>query len=105
MSVRREVTRIPRFSALYFQRVSVPKVCPHCRTEYGDEQLICPNDGAALGGAGGGPDPFVGQVLADRYRVIRMLGEGGMGRVYLAEHVRMGRMSAVKVMSPALAST
>src|SRR2546423_4473324 len=50
-------------------------------------------------------DPLVGQILADRYRILRTLGEGGMGRVYLAEHVKMGRKSAVKVMSPALAPT
>ena len=105
MTAQREVTRIPRVATLFFQRVSVPKVCPHCRTEYSDEQLICPNDGAMLSGAGGGDDPLLGQVLAERYRMIRTLGEGGMGRVYLAEHVRMGRMSAVKVMSPALAPT
>ncbi len=50
-------------------------------------------------------DPLIGRVLADRYKVIRTIGEGGMGRVYLAEHVRMGRLSAVKVMSPSLAPT
>ena len=105
MTAEREVTRIPPVATQFFQRVSVPKVCPHCRTEYSDEQLICPNDGAMLSGAGGVDDPILGSMLAERYRVIRMLGEGGMGRVYLAEHVRMGRMSAVKVMSPALAPT
>src|SRR3954466_8692110 len=50
-------------------------------------------------------DDLVGQIIADRYRVISTLGEGGMGRVYLAEHVRMRRQCAVKVISPALAST
>ncbi|MGH7619541.1 MAG: protein kinase domain-containing protein, partial [Gemmatimonadaceae bacterium] len=48
-------------------------------------------------------DRLVGQIVADRYQILAVLGEGGMGRVYLAEHVRMGRKSAVKVMSPNMA--
>jgi eukaryotic-like serine/threonine-protein kinase len=84
----------------------VLKVCPLCRTEYGSDQETCPRDGARLDAtAAASADPLVGKILADRYRVLRTLGEGGMGRVYLAEHVRMGRLSAVKVMSPALAPT
>ncbi len=51
------------------------------------------------------PDPLIGQVIADRYHVTALVGEGGMGRVYVAEHVRMGRKSALKVMSPALKTT
>jgi len=50
-------------------------------------------------------DPLIGQLIADRYQILSMIGEGGMGRVYLAEHVRMGRKSAVKVINPALATT
>jgi eukaryotic-like serine/threonine-protein kinase len=83
----------------------VPKVCPHCRTEYDSEQTVCPNDGATLSDPSLPVDLLVGQLLADRYRIIRTLGEGGMGRVYLGEHVRMGRLSAVKVMHPSLAPT
>ena len=48
---------------------------------------------------------LIGHVIADRYQVLSLLGQGGMGRVYLAEHVRMGRKSAVKVMSPQLAGS
>ncbi len=80
-------------------------VCPLCGTEYPTELESCPSDGARLGLNAVPSDPFIGKILADRYRVLRTLGEGGMGRVYLAEHVRMGRLSAVKVMSPALAPT
>ena len=44
-----------------------------------------------------------GALIADRYRVISKLGQGGMGQVYLAEHVRMGRKSALKIMNPGMA--
>jgi serine/threonine protein kinase len=41
-----------------------------------------------------------GQVIADRYRVERLLGEGGMGAVYLVEHVHMRKRYALKVLHP-----
>ncbi|HXD49283.1 MAG TPA: protein kinase [Gemmatimonadaceae bacterium] len=78
------------------------KICTHCGAEFDPEQRFCPNDGTPLRPRGSN-DPLIGQVIADRYQVLQILGEGGMGRVYLAEHVRMGRKSAVKVMSPNLA--
>ena len=83
----------------------MPNTCPQCHAEYGDELQVCPTDGAQLVVAPPAGDPLIGRLLADRYKVLRTIGEGGMGRVYLAEHVRMGRLSAVKVMSPALAPT
>ena len=78
-------------------------MCPTCGTEYPSEERFCPRDGTALRALGGGAE-IVGSVIADRYHVIKKLGEGGMGRVYLAEQVKMGRMSAVKVMNRRLAS-
>src|SRR4051812_14249967 len=44
-------------------------------------------------------DPLVGRVISERYRVIRKLGEGGMGTVYLAEHVFIEKKVALKVLS------
>jgi serine/threonine-protein kinase len=76
--------------------------CTTCGTEYDADQKFCPNDGTPLRAVESG-DPLVGQVIADRYRILSMLGQGGMGRVYLADHVRMGRKCAIKVISPEMA--
>lgn len=45
---------------------------------------------------------LIGSIIADRYCILRSVGEGGMGQVYEAEHIRMKRRSAIKVMRPAL---
>ncbi len=45
-------------------------------------------------------DPLVGTVLAERYRIVSLLGIGGMGKVYRAEHVHMRKPMALKVLHP-----
>jgi serine/threonine protein kinase len=45
------------------------------------------------------------KVLADRYRLARQLGKGGMGSVWLAEHLALNSWVAVKLMDPSIAST
>src|SRR5256885_1458655 len=51
----------------------------------------------------GGDDPLVGRVLSERYHVIRPIGEGGIGRVYLAVHLETQREVALKVLLPEFA--
>lgn len=43
-------------------------------------------------------DPLIGELIDERYRVERVLGTGGTGTVYLAEHVRMEKRVALKVL-------
>lgn len=42
--------------------------------------------------------PYVGHTLSDRYRLLRLLGRGGMGSVYLGRHLIVGKPVAVKVL-------
>src|SRR5918911_2388190 len=44
-------------------------------------------------------DPgMIGRIFLNRYEALRLLGEGGMGRVYLARQLDLGRQVVVKVM-------
>ena len=45
------------------------------------------------------PDPYLGTILGERYKVLQKLGAGGMGAVYLAEHVVIERKVAIKILS------
>ncbi len=47
-------------------------------------------------------DAIVGQTLGS-FKILSLLGEGGMGRVYLAEHVLIGRRAAIKVLAAEIA--
>ncbi len=51
-------------------------------------------------------DPVVktGDVVEGRYRIIKTLGEGGMGTVFLAEHALIKRRVAIKILHPELAT-
>jgi tRNA A-37 threonylcarbamoyl transferase component Bud32 len=53
--------------------------------------------------SGEGAEWLIGQVLEGRFRVERLLGEGGMGRVYAAEELRLRRRCALKVLLPEVA--
>ena len=67
--------------------------CPACKEPLEDAQAqACPACGAALSAS---PAPLVG----GRYRLLEKLAEGGMGTVYRAEQVHMGKVCALKLLS------
>ena len=80
----------------------MPRVCPTCGKTYDEQNVFCPADGSSLRTTGDSSE-LLGSVIADRYLITEQLGEGGMGRVYLAQHVRLPQRAAIKVLHPALA--
>jgi serine/threonine-protein kinase len=64
--------------------------------------VFCPDDGSRLlahSRSGDGTlDPLIGNVLDGRYRIRRVIGEGGMGIVYEGEHTLIERPVAIKVL-------
>ncbi len=72
--------------------------CPSCGALYPADYAVCPRDATPLARGDSPADPLIGTILGDTYEVQRRLGEGGMGRVYEARHVRLGRHYAIKIM-------
>jgi len=71
------------------------KLCPRCAEPYAEDASFCPLDGTELERS---TDPFLGRTLAARYRLVRRVGGGGMAVVYLARHVMIERLSAIKIL-------
>ena len=70
------------------------RTCPECANTYEDEILHCPEDGLDLTGVDP-DDELIGRSIGS-YRVTRVLGKGGMGSVYMAEHPGIGSRVAIK---------
>ncbi|MFO0742072.1 MAG: protein kinase [Labilithrix sp.] len=77
------------------------KTCPQCKMRYPNDATYCFVEGSDLVEL---PDPRLGSVIAGRYVVEEVIGEGGMATVYRARHKITDRQVAVKVMNPMLAT-
>jgi serine/threonine-protein kinase len=72
------------------------KRCPACRRVYDRDAKFCQIDGTIL--ADFNSDPLIGRMIAKRYRLVRRLGHGPLGAVYLAAELATGRSVAVKIL-------
>ncbi len=48
----------------------------------------------------GAPDPLIGRLINDRFKIAALIARGGMGKVYRAEQAPLGRVCAIKVLNP-----
>ncbi|MBK6698069.1 MAG: protein kinase [Myxococcales bacterium] len=71
------------------------RICSRCAEAFPDDAAYCPLDGTTLAKS---TDPYLGRTIAGRFRLIQRIGSGGMSSVYLARHVMIDRMSAIKIL-------
>jgi len=75
-------------------------ICPNCQQNVDIPNSACSHKTGEL--VVREEDPLVGTVFADRYEILRLIGDGGMGKVYKARHQLMKRHVAIKVLHPEL---
>jgi serine/threonine-protein kinase len=79
------------------------KICLRCGAKFGSRAEYCPHDGGLLVTDDEIPDPLMGTVLLEQFRIEEQIGTGGMGTVYRAHQTTVGRDVAIKVLRPELA--
>ena len=79
-------------------------ICPTCKRENPAEFAVCPLDATPRDDTTKtSGDPQIGAVLGRTYRITGVLGQGGMARLYAAEHLRIDAKFAVKIIHDELA--
>ncbi|MDF1565107.1 MAG: protein kinase [Deltaproteobacteria bacterium] len=77
--------------------------CPACEAQVEGSPKFCPACGSNLAVvARAGDDPYIGKLVAGKYLVEKVLGEGGMGKVYLAVQQPLDKKVVLKVLRQAL---
>jgi len=77
------------------------KYCPICKTKYPEEKDVCLLDGMRLFSKG---DNILGSLVAERYKIEKKIGFGGMAVVYKATDLYNGEKRAVKLLRKELLS-
>ncbi|HEX7704357.1 MAG TPA: serine/threonine-protein kinase, partial [Kofleriaceae bacterium] len=87
--------------------------CPYCQAVLAPDARFCPSCGKAAQAttpepAASGPlraqNEMIGREIAGRFRILSLLGEGGMGAVYRGEQISLRRAVAIKVLRPELSA-
>jgi serine/threonine-protein kinase len=78
--------------------------CSQCGQKFPNTVRMCPNDGTVLEHQSE-TSTQIGQVLDGKYRLDALLAEGGMGAVYSATHVMLGKKIAIKLIKPELGTS
>jgi serine/threonine protein kinase len=76
------------------------KRCPVCQKELDEHLLFCPFDGQSLLPQ----DKLIGTTIDGKFILKEKIGEGGMGKVYRAIHLKMKHTVALKILHPELSS-
>lgn len=82
--------------------------CPHCRGPHRLSDRFCRATGLPFEESvhrvkstrTAARSPLAGVILDGKYRVLRLIGGGGMGQVYEAENLLLKRLVAIKVVAP-----
>lgn len=75
--------------------------CVVCMAELAAEARFCPSCGAEQPRAAEvaeGSDPFIGQLVAQKFRIESLLGVGGMGKVYKATQTTLDKPVVIKIL-------
>src|SRR5262245_17605048 len=80
------------------------KRCPKCSVPCWDSHQFCPGCGSDLQATvPTQEDRYIGVTLGGKYRLLELIGEGSMGRVYRAKHLALEVDVAVKLLNAELA--
>ncbi len=72
--------------------------CLNCGFDIEGEHKFCPSCGTRSPEVADPGHSLIGRTLNDKYRILSELGAGSMGSVYLAEHVRLKKKVALKIL-------
>ncbi|HLV21051.1 MAG TPA: serine/threonine-protein kinase [Polyangiaceae bacterium] len=82
------------------------RYCSRCGIRISDAPAAAPSQNPSVPAPGPDgdyaphlADPLIGVIVAERYRILELIGRGGMGVVYRVEHTRIGKLMALKLLS------